>query len=60
MKLCIHQIKKRYKNPFLFYGGTREGLDVNRSGQGLFLPHAKGKQKEKMSVGYFLFCIAGI
>ncbi|PEU12739.1 hypothetical protein COL20_22995 [Bacillus sp. AFS075034] len=43
----------------LFLGG-QEHLAMHRSGQGLFLPHAKEKQKEQTSVGYCLFCIAGI
>ncbi|PEB56836.1 hypothetical protein CON65_13560 [Bacillus pseudomycoides] len=56
-KLYIYQLKKRHKPLFL---GGREHLTMHRSGQGPFLPHTKQKQNEQTSVGYFLFCIAGI
>ncbi|WP_205684583.1 hypothetical protein, partial [Bacillus sp. AFS019443] len=38
----------------------REHLAMHRSGQILFLPHAKLKQREKTSTGHFLFFIAAI
>lgn len=53
--------KSKLKNdikPFFF--GGREHLDAHRSGQSLFLPHAKFKQREKASVQALFFCIAVI
>ncbi|MFD3446583.1 hypothetical protein ACFDTO_18465 [Microbacteriaceae bacterium 4G12] len=37
-----------------FFFGWKEGLAMCGSGQELFLPQARVKQKEKVSAGHFL------
>ncbi|WP_218160811.1 hypothetical protein [Bacillus sp. 491mf] len=53
--IYTYKLKKRYKTLFLL--GWREHLAMHRSGQGLFLPHARFKKKEKASSGNVVFCI---
>ncbi|PEZ09321.1 hypothetical protein CN326_03045 [Bacillus sp. AFS018417] len=49
MKYCIttskYKLKTNLKTPFFLDG--REHLAMHRSGQGLFLPHARVKTKEE-------------
>ncbi|PEB52384.1 hypothetical protein CON65_06565 [Bacillus pseudomycoides] len=50
--MYTYKLKKRYK-AFLFLIG-RERPAMHRSGQFLFLPYAKLKQREKTSTGHLL------